>query len=44
MKSFFGVVNISKRKNKDSVIYAVSNINDLVSAIIPHFRKFNLLI
>jgi hypothetical protein len=45
IKSFFdGVGIISNRVERNqAVIYAVTNIDDLINVIIPHFHKFPLL-
>lgn len=41
IKEFFGVGNISN--NKESVLYQVNSLNDLVNVIIPHFELYPLL-
>lgn len=41
IKEFFGVGNISS--NKESVLYQVNSLKDLVNVIIPHFELYPLL-
>jgi hypothetical protein len=41
IKEFFGVGNISNKK--ESVLYQVNSLNDLVNVIIPHFESYPLL-
>lgn len=41
IKQFFKVGNISH--NKDSALYQVNSIEDLVTVIIPHFHLFPLI-
>ena len=41
IKQFFKVGNISH--NKDSVLYQVNSIEDIVNVIIPHFDLFPLI-
>jgi hypothetical protein len=41
IKDFFGVSNISSYK--ESVLYQVNSLKDLVNVIIPHFELYSLL-
>lgn len=41
IKQFFGVGNISR--NKESALYQVNSLKDLVNVIIPHFESYPLL-
>ena len=43
IKIFFGVGNIYSSEKRSSCVYRVTNIEDLIDVIIPHFTKFTLL-
>jgi cytochrome c oxidase subunit 3 len=41
--NFFKVGSISKRKNRNTAVYAVQSVDALNNVIIPHFIKYSLL-
>jgi hypothetical protein len=40
---YFGVGTITLSKTRDSALYSVGSIKDLINVIIPHFDKYPLL-
>lgn len=43
IQSFFGVGSVSIRGTRTMAVYCVSNLQDLLGAVIPHFEKFPLI-
>ena len=43
IKRFFGVGSIYSNSNKNSCVYRVTTVKDLIAVIIPHFTKYPLI-
>ena len=43
IQSFFGVGTINQYESKNSVVYSVQSLRDIINVIIPHFDKYPLI-
>ena len=43
IQSFFGVGIINQYESKNSVVYSVQSLRDIINVIIPHFDQYPLI-